>query len=63
MNIGLLYPNSPKLLLIGYVDANYLSCPRKTISQTSYLFTSGDTSPKRYVNIPQDQHHQIMHNF
>ena len=44
MDMGLFYPKVPKLELIGYPDAGYLSDPHHGRSQTSYLFTSGDTS-------------------
>jgi hypothetical protein len=43
-DMGLFYPKVPKLELIGYADAGYLSDPHKGRSQTGYLFTSGDTS-------------------
>ena len=44
MDMRLFYPKVPKLELIGYADAGYLSDPHHGRSQTGYLFTSGDTS-------------------
>jgi len=44
IDMGLFYPKVPKLELIGYADAGYLSDPHHGRSQTGYLFTSGDTS-------------------
>ena len=41
--MGLFYPKVPKLELIGYADAGYLSDPHNGRSQTGYLFTSGET--------------------
>jgi hypothetical protein len=44
MVMGLLYRKVPKLEIIGYADAGYLSDPHNGRSQTGYLFTSGDTA-------------------
>ncbi|KAK2436707.1 putative mitochondrial protein [Trifolium repens] len=44
MDMGLLYHKVPKLEIIGYADAGYLSDPHNGRSQTGYLFTSGDTA-------------------
>ena len=43
IDIGLFYQNRSKSPLIGYADAEYLSNPHKALSQTSYLFTFGNS--------------------
>ena len=47
---GLFYSKVPKLELLGYTDAGYLSDPHKARSQSGYVFTYGDTAISwRYV--------------
>ena len=43
-DIGLFYFKVPKLELLGYTDAGYLSDPHKVLSQSGYVFTYGDTA-------------------
>ena len=43
-DIGLFYSKVPKLELLGYTDAGYLSDPHKARSQSGYVFTCGDTT-------------------
>ena len=43
-DIGLFYSKVPKLELLGYTDAGYLSDPHKAQSQSGYVFTCGDTA-------------------
>ncbi|GJU33730.1 hypothetical protein Tco_1182084 [Tanacetum coccineum] len=43
-DMGLFYQNNSKSKLVGYADADYLSNPHKTRSQTGYVFTYEDTA-------------------
>ena len=65
MNMGLFYPKIPKLELIGYADAGYLSDPHHGRSQTGYLFTSGDTtiswrSVKQTITATSSNHAELL---
>ncbi|KAK2434187.1 putative mitochondrial protein [Trifolium repens] len=65
MDMGLFYPKVPKLELIGYADAGYLSDPHKGRSQTGYLFTSGDTtiswrSVKQTITATSSNHAELL---
>ncbi|KAK2389045.1 putative mitochondrial protein [Trifolium repens] len=64
-DMGLFYPKVPKLELIGYADAGYLSDPHKGRSQTGYLFTSGDTaiswrSVKQTITATSSNHAELL---
>ena len=43
-DMGLFYSKVPKLELLGYTDAEYLSDPHKARSQSGYVFTCGNTA-------------------
>ena len=43
-DMGLFYFKVPKLELLGYTDAGYLSDPHKARSQSGYVFTCGNTT-------------------
>jgi len=43
-DLGLFYPKGSNPQLIGYANADYLSGPHKSRSQTGYLFTCGNTT-------------------
>jgi ribonuclease HI len=65
MDMGLFYPKVPKLELIGYADAGYLSDPHHGRSQTGYLFTSGDTaiswrSVKQTITATSSNHAELL---
>ena len=42
-DMGLFYSKVPKLELLGYTDAGYLSDPHKARSESGYVFTCGNT--------------------
>lgn len=63
--MGLFYSNDSKSLLIGYVDAGYLSDPYKGQSQMGYLFTCGGTdiswrSTKQTLAAASSNHAEII---
>jgi ribonuclease HI len=65
MDMGLLYHKVPKLEIIGYADAGYLSDPHNGRSQTGYLFTSGDTaiswrSVKQTIAATSSNHAELL---
>ena len=43
-DMGIFYSKVPKLELLGYTDAGYLSVPHKTRSQSGYVFTCGNAA-------------------
>ena len=65
MDMGLYYPNVPKVELIGYADAGYMSDPHNARSQMGYLFTCGDTaiswrSTKQSITATSSNHAEIL---
>ncbi|KAK2410302.1 hypothetical protein QL285_045673 [Trifolium repens] len=65
MDMGLLYRKVPKLEIIGYAYAGYLSDPHNGRSQTGYLFTSGDTtiswrSVKQTIAATSSNHAELL---
>ena len=59
------YSNKSSSTLIGYANVGYLSDPHKVHSQTSYLFTSGETaiswySTKQSIAATSSNHVEII---
>ncbi|KAL6329080.1 hypothetical protein AAG906_007370 [Vitis piasezkii] len=64
-DMGLYYSKESKSQLIGYADAEYLSDPHKTRSQTGYVFTYGGTtiswrSVKQTMVATSSNHSEIL---